>query len=679
VAVTPSRSAAGTLAAVGTGGLVAWLALVADGLSRSDPSVPVWPLVLATAAGTAVAASRWGSPARRLHGLRALQVAASLVLVLVLRPDPGHGTGWSPFAVAFGQTLMLALVVVMPTTTSPDAVVNRVAVALLASAAVLVEHPLQDAVVRLAVTAVLAALALAGTARSWQERFPRLPAGPPVAGGGGGAAGRPGGGLQARTARDAALAAGAVVLLVPLLAATEGTPSTGGDTGRGPARTRSQGASAGLNLDDELDVTQRLGLSDRVVLRVQSPVPDFWRAGSYARWDGRTWRRDRETDGGSVMALASVRTPLQADARPQVPTSPLVQLVTVEAPTTAVVGAPRVALVETHALPLRATGDGAVTTGVAMEPGTRYRVTSERVPVTAELLRAHDPRGAAIPDDLTPYLQLPDVPDRVVELAREVTADAPTTYDAILALERWMGEHTTYTLDIPPLPDGADAVEHHLFESRRGFCEQIGTSLTVLLRTLGVPARLAVGYVPGEEAALGGEFVVRERDAHAWVEVWFPGLGWQGFDPTAEVPLAGEYDNSAAGRLRRLLERSAPVLLILGGLAVAAGAVVLAVRGARRRQARPWEQVWFRRLERVGRRRGRARRPSETMREYAAALVAGPLPDARVVEAVAALEAARFADRPPDADTRRRAETALRAARREARRRRRRRWRRGPG
>ena len=91
---------------------------------------------------------------------------------------------------------------------------------------------------------------------------------------------------------------------------------------------------------------------------------------------------------------------------------------------------------------------------------------------------------------------------RVAQLAHDVAGDEPTTYDRIQALERWMGANTSYTLDIPPLPEGADAVEQFLFVDRRGYCEQIATSLAVMLRSLGVPARLGVGYAPGR-AALG--------------------------------------------------------------------------------------------------------------------------------------------------------------------------------
>jgi len=140
---------------------------------------------------------------------------------------------------------------------------------------------------------------------------------------------------------------------------------------------------------------------------------------------------------------------------------------------------------------------------------------------------------------------------------------------------------------------------------------QIATALTVMLRAIDVPARLGVGFAPGQESWLGGEFTVRASDAHAWAEVWFPGVGWQIFDPTASVPLAGEYDKSTLADLGRLVQRLAWVLV---GVAVAllVVGVWLVARRVRRRRAQPWARRFSHRLEREGRRRGRPRQPHET-------------------------------------------------------------------
>ena len=93
--------------------------------------------------------------------------------------------------------------------------------------------------------------------------------------------------------------------------------------------------------------------------------------------------------------------------------------------------------------------------------------------------------------------QLPHAYPQAEQLALSITAGKPTVYAKVEALISWIGSHTRYSTDIPPLPAGADAVNEFLFGNRVGYCEQISTALTVMLRTLGIPAREAAGYVPG--------------------------------------------------------------------------------------------------------------------------------------------------------------------------------------
>ena len=107
-------------------------------------------------------------------------------------------------------------------------------------------------------------------------------------------------------------------------------------------------------------------------------------------------------------------------------------------------------------------------------------------------------------------------------------------------MTNWIATHTQYSLNPPRLGAGEDAVEQFLFEDQRGFCEQIATSLVVMLRSVGIPARLTAGYAAGRRNPFSGLYEVRASDAHAYAEVLFPGVGWQAFDPTADVPLAGE-------------------------------------------------------------------------------------------------------------------------------------------
>jgi transglutaminase-like putative cysteine protease len=176
-------------------------------------------------------------------------------------------------------------------------------------------------------------------------------------------------------------------------------------------------------------------------------------------------------------------------------------------------------------------------------------------------------------------------------LASQLRTPGESTYDTILAYERWIATNTRYDLDAPVPADDADAVDDFLFESQLGFCEQIATTLAIMLRSQGVPARLATGYVSGERDRVSGVWKVRGTDAHAWVEVWFPATGWQPFDPTASVPLAGEVDDSTVGgdligaATASLASHRGAVLaaLIVGGALVA---LVVIVRRARQRRRR---------------------------------------------------------------------------------------------
>jgi transglutaminase-like putative cysteine protease len=242
--------------------------------------------------------------------------------------------------------------------------------------------------------------------------------------------------------------------------------------------------------------------------------------------------------------------------------------------------------------------DGALRSDLVLTEGAVYTVVSERAEVTAESLRAQGDVGARLEgrprDELRGYLEVPEsTTERTRELADTLAASSASTYDTVRAFEAWIGANVVYDLDAPRPADGVDAVDDFLFSSRRGFCEQIATALAVMLRTQGVPARLATGYLPGERDRLSGVWKVRASDAHAWVEVWFPDTGWQAFDPTAEVPLGGEVDagsigGDVAGAIGSAIADNSPTLtvVVLVGVAVLAGVWVVRLVLHRRRRGR---------------------------------------------------------------------------------------------
>jgi len=132
------------------------------------------------------------------------------------------------------------------------------------------------------------------------------------------------------------------------------------------------------------------------------------------------------------------------------------------------------------------------------------------------------------------------------------------------ALNYYRRQPFVYTLT-PKLTHG-DAMDDFLFNTREGFCQEYATSFTVLMRAAGIPARVVTGYQGGEMNPLGDYLMVRQRDAHAWAEVWLRGSGWQRVDPTAAV---------APGRIERGIDAVIPPRLGLAGLDLDPGPVVI--------------------------------------------------------------------------------------------------------
>jgi len=135
------------------------------------------------------------------------------------------------------------------------------------------------------------------------------------------------------------------------------------------------------------------------------------------------------------------------------------------------------------------------------------------------------------------YLQLPDsLPQSVRAQAESIAGNLVTAYDKATAIEVWLRANVTYDDQTPAPPQDEDGVAYVL-RVRRGYCDYYASAMVMMLRSLGVPARLAVGYAQGTYDPINRVFLVKERDAHSWVEVFFPKYGWVEFEPTASQPL----------------------------------------------------------------------------------------------------------------------------------------------
>jgi len=136
------------------------------------------------------------------------------------------------------------------------------------------------------------------------------------------------------------------------------------------------------------------------------------------------------------------------------------------------------------------------------------------------------------------YLQIPkDFSLRITELAQQIAGDEPTAYDKTMAITQYLRRTINYSVTIENPPDNREPLEWFLFDQRAGFCNYYASSEVMMLRSLGVPARLAVGYAQGAWNDDQKAYVVLGKDSHSWPEVYFPGIGWVPFEPTVSQPL----------------------------------------------------------------------------------------------------------------------------------------------
>jgi hypothetical protein len=139
---------------------------------------------------------------------------------------------------------------------------------------------------------------------------------------------------------------------------------------------------------------------------------------------------------------------------------------------------------------------------------------------------------------LEDYLQLPPIDQRIPALAQEMSAGATGEFAKAKAIETGLQTRYGYTLQLLREPV-SDPLAYFLFVRKQGHCEYFASSMAVMLRTLGIPSRVATGFLSGVYNSMTGWQVIRASDAHSWVEAWIPGQGWTTFDPTPSDPSAG--------------------------------------------------------------------------------------------------------------------------------------------
>lgn len=290
--------------------------------------------------------------------------------------------------------------------------------------------------------------------------------------------------------------------------------------------------------DNQLDLRYRGGLSDDIMMYVRSPAWSYWRSHAYDFYDGEVWQQsDRENvtvlepDWANLAGQFNLTgtahfSDFLVDAFYQsyYIARPMPNLVfTAGQPIALNVAAEKVTLDST----------GGIRVGSPFQPGMTYTVISLRRDVPTETLRGIRVAGNVPADIAAKYLQLPaTVTDRTRALAHQLADGQSTDYDRIIAIRDYLLETYPYDFYPPPHRPGTDAVDEFLFVDQSGVCEMYASAMIVMLREVGIPARLAAGYGAGDYNPITGYYQVRASDAHAWVEVYYPDIGWMPYDPT---------------------------------------------------------------------------------------------------------------------------------------------------
>ncbi len=312
-----------------------------------------------------------------------------------------------------------------------------------------------------------------------------------------------------------------------VLTQTSWLPSRIDLTSRGPSRLPSR-PSAGVSSD--FLVTQQFGgagagkyvplgyagsAADVPVLHVRSRMATYWRGSILDKYDGVGWLP-------SVTRLALVNEGRSEFVFPDSDRSP---------PSPRWYAQTYYLLVDQPNAVFTGYNPGRLflpqSSQVSLSQGTVYRAISKMPRLNPQLLR----RDIAESGD-EKNLALPPISERTAALADSIVEGASTDYDKAVRLQEFLVRNYGYDLGVDPLTPGRDAVDVFLFEGQAGYCAQFATAMAVMARHVGLPARVAVGYLPGLYNPMTGAFTVRAGDAHAWVEIHFRRSGWVVFDPT---------------------------------------------------------------------------------------------------------------------------------------------------
>ena len=319
--------------------------------------------------------------------------------------------------------------------------------------------------------------------------------------------------------------------------------------------------SSGFSDRVQLGQIGRIQQSNAVVMHIQidgDTVGRYdlhWRGVALSNFDGSTWSNPRDQFILQRQADNSFAVPRSNAALPSYVTTSLVRehliryrVLTEPIGTNVFFLAPWARSVRGDYRMLAADSAGAVYDFDIQRAISRYEAESDIAAAAPAELRA---AGRNYPVQIqAAYLRLPALDPRVPRLAAQITSSASNDFDRAAAIENHLRMRFGYTLQLPQ-SKVKDPIANFLFERKQGHCEYFASAMAVMLRTLGIPSRVVNGFRSDEFNDLTGNYVIRAKDAHSWVEAYFPGYGWQTFDPT---PAGGGERPQGWGRVALYLD-----------------------------------------------------------------------------------------------------------------------------
>jgi TgpA N-terminal domain/Transglutaminase-like superfamily/Domain of unknown function (DUF4129) len=270
--------------------------------------------------------------------------------------------------------------------------------------------------------------------------------------------------------------------------------------------------------------------AEQTLFTVQAVSGSYWRLQVLDQFDGTTWRQSARPD--DVAPFVPGISPV--DQSPKARSQDITQRVVIDelsgsGGNAALPAAATPIQVRANQPILRGTSSRALVAKRRFHKGFSYTVVSRELhPEPADLEGVQSYRDTPA----EAYTRIDNVSDRVRNQAVTLTEGQPSAYRKALALQDYLrGPLFKYDLNVPELQSGSgDQLTKFLFEVKRGYCEQFASAMAAMARSVGLPARVAVGFTPGHQ--VGDKWEVTTHDAHAWPEIWFQDVGWVPFEPT---------------------------------------------------------------------------------------------------------------------------------------------------